>query len=188
MTRNENCHLYRNKANICKGWTPIKPLDRSFSVSRFHTVNRWQFPVRLAGAKTFHRVQGDTTNAAVCDFSEKCGNGLVYIRLSCSRSIGRLYVKSFNEKKIHVEQWVHEEMLSLESRMIPLVPYVDADKGFYVTFLNAQSLHAHIQDVTNDFRFTRSHVLAFCETRYHSSEQYEISGFSEVVRRDNSED
>ena len=99
MTRNENCHLYRNKTNICKEWTPIKPLDRSFSVSRFHTVNHWQFPLRLGGAKTFHRVQGDTTDAAVCDFSGKCGNGLVYVRLSCSRSIGRLYVKSFNEKK-----------------------------------------------------------------------------------------
>ena len=120
MTRNENCHLYRNKANICKEWTPIKHLDRSFSVSRFHTVNRWQFPLRLAGAKTFHRVQGDTTDAAVCDFSGKCGNGLVYMGLCHCRSIERLYVKSFNEKKIHVDQWVHEEMLRLENRMIHL--------------------------------------------------------------------
>ena len=56
-----------------------------------------------------------------------------------------------------------------------------------MTFLNVQSLHPHIQDVTNYFRIARSHVLAFCETCFHPSEQYEISGFSEVVRRDSSE-
>ena len=93
---------------------------RSFSVSRVHRVNHWQFPLRPAGATMFHRVQGDTTDAAVCDFSGKCGNGLVYMRLCCCRSIERLYVKSFNEKKIHVDQWVHEEMLRLENRMIHL--------------------------------------------------------------------
>ena len=160
---------------------------RSFSVSRVHTVTHWQFPLRPAGAKTFHRVQGDTTDAAVCDFSGKCGNGLLYMGLTHCRSIEKLYVKSFNEKKTHVDQVVHEKMLCLESRIISLVPYVDADRGFYVAFLSAQSLHVHIQDVTNDFRFTRSHVLAFCETPFHSSEQYEISGFSEVVRREGSE-
>ena len=51
-----------------------------------------------------------------------------------------------------------------------------------MTFLNVQSLHPDIQDVTNYFRFARSHVLAFCETCFHPSEQYKISGFSEVVR------
>ena len=72
---------------------------RSFSVSRVHTVTHWQFPLRPAGAKTFHRVQGDTTDAAVCDFSGKCGNGLLYMGLSHCRSIENYMSKALMKRR-----------------------------------------------------------------------------------------
>lgn len=66
----ENAHLYKTKTIIDRIRTPILEVTRQFRINQKSQVQilHRQFPQRAASAKTIHRCQGDTLNAAVVDF------------------------------------------------------------------------------------------------------------------------
>lgn len=104
--RRENMHLYNTK--------PINRYDMDTncrSTRQFRTnhksqvqILRRQFPVRPASAKTIHRCQGDTLNAAVVDFPRSTQEHMHYVGLSQVRNSSSLHIINLNEHKIRVSE------------------------------------------------------------------------------------
>ena len=114
--RQENCHLYHNK-NIQQNWTPILEVTRQFRINKKTQVQilRRQFPLRPAAAKTIHRCQGDTLDAAVVDFPSSTKEHMHYVGLSRVRNSSNLYIMNLNEQKIKVNENVAQEMERLRT-------------------------------------------------------------------------
>ena len=47
-----------------------------------------------------------------------------------------------------------------------------------VCYLNAQSLHKHIEDVPKDINYSSTDILIFTETRFNSLDPNEIDGYT----------
>ena len=92
--------------------------------------------------------------------------------------------------KIAVDHKVIAEMQQLRTdRKLELcfTPLYNFDESHLtVCFLNARSLHKHIEDVRNDYNFTSACVAIFSETRFSPfdvDELYTIDGF-QLFRND----
>ena len=186
-TRHDNRQLYVQ--GIESTWTPIKPITTTqFAVGRNRTVQvvRKQFPLRPAAAKAIHRSQGDTENRIVVNFDTRTAIPHIhYVGLSRVTTIEGLYITDLCENKIAVSDAVHKEMarLSNDGKLSLCVsPFYKADQiSFKLCFLNARSLHKHIDDVRKDLNYSSNDVNIFAETRYaHSDDNdiYAIDGYS----------
>ena len=151
-TRQENRHLYVR--GIQNTWTPIKPITSQFAVGKNKSVQvmRRQFPFCPAAAKTVHRSQGDTQSQIVVNLDTKRAIPHIhYVALSRVTTIDGLYVTDLCEKKIAVDHKVIAEMQQLRTdRKLELcfTPLYNFDETHLtVCFLNARSLHKHIEDV-----------------------------------------
>ena len=156
-TRNENRHLYVQ--GIDHAWTPVKPVATQFAVGRNKAVQvvRKQFPLRPAAAKTIHRSQGDTETKIVANFStRRTIPHIHYIGLSRVTSLDGLYITDLCEAKIAVHPGVKNEMEELRtSRKLELCifPLYNITGTFLkLCYLNARSVHRHIQDLHGDLR------------------------------------
>ena len=154
-TRNENRQLYVQ--GIEQTWTPIKLVTTQFAVGRNKTVQvvRKQFPLRLAAAKTIHRSQGDTETEIVVDFStRKTIPHICYVGLSRVTSIEGLHITDLCESNIAVNADVKREMERLRTTAklkLCISPLYDVTPSLLkLCFLNARSLHRHIEDVRKD--------------------------------------
>ena len=134
---------------INRSWTPIKPITITFAVGRNRTaqVVQKQFPLWPAAAKTIHRSQGDTEKKIVVNFATKRAIPHIhYIVLSRVTTIDCLYVTDLCEKKM-----VKTEMESLRKErylQLSITPVYKLDQvSFKICFLNARSMHRHIDDV-----------------------------------------
>ena len=63
---------------------------------------------------------------------------------------------------------------------------INDDSVFKLCYLNARSLHKHIEDIRNDFNYSSAHITIFTETRFRQSdpdEMYSLNGF-QLFRND----
>ena len=184
-TRQENRNLYIQ--GIQNTWTPIKPTTTQFLVGRTKSAQivRKQFSLRPAAAKTVHRSQGDTQTQIVANLDTKRAiPDIHYVALSRVTTIEGLYITILCEDKITVDPKVIAEMNELRNKRkleLCFIPLYTIDKSnIKVCYLNARSLHKHIDDVRNDFNFVSAEVAIFSETRFSpfdEDERYTIDSF-----------
>ena len=190
-TRQENRNLYTG--GIRNTWTPIKPVTTQFAVGKTKSaqVVRKQFPLRPASAKTVHRSQGDTQSQIVVNLNTRRAIPHIhYVALSRVATIEGLYITDLCESKISVDPRVVKEMQLLRNEckldlcFTPL--YMLENTNLKICYLNARSLHKHIDDVRKDINYLSTDVLIFTETRFcphDPDEMYAIEGY-ELFRND----
>ena len=190
-TRQENRNLYTG--SIPNTWTPIKPVTTQFAVGKTKSaqVVRKQFPLRPASAKTVHRSQGDTQSQVVVNLNtRRTIPHIHYVALSRVTTIEGLYITDLCESKISVDPKVVQEMQLLRNEykldlcFTPL--YMLANTDLKMCYLNARSLHKHIEDVRKDINYLSVDILIFTETRFcphDPDEMYIIDGY-ELFRDD----
>jgi len=173
---------------IDNSWTPIQPVSRQFQVGRSQNnqVLRKQFPLQHAAAKTIHRCQGDTLDQVVLDLSSNRKEPhMHYVGLSRVKTLEGLFILTLNEQKIHVSDKVQQEMTSLRSDRymhMALCPHTAQQSLSSIAFLNARSLHKHIDDIRNHHTLMSCDIHMYCETRatqdeFTQSDMYAIPGF-----------
>ncbi|CAB3996373.1 Hypothetical predicted protein [Paramuricea clavata] len=168
-------------------WTPIKPVTTQFAVGKTKSaqVVRKQFPLRPASAKTVHRSQGDTQAQIVVNLNtNRTIPHIHYVALSRVTTIEELYITDLCENKISVDQRVVKEieMLRIErSLKLCFAPlYMLDHSDLKVCYLNARSLHKHIEDVRKDINYSSTDIVIFTETRFSPldpDEMYNINGY-----------
>ena len=152
---------------------------------------RKQFPLRPAAAKTVHRSQGDTQSQIVVNLDTKRAIPYIhYVALSRVTSIDGLYVTVLCENKIGVDPKVKVEMEKLRTeRKLKLcfTPLYNIDQtSLKICYLNAHSLHKHIEKVRKDFNFISADLAISSETRFSpfdNDDTYIIDGF-QLFRND----
>ncbi len=170
-TRQDNRQLYIN--GIQPTWTPIKPITTQFAVGKTRSVQvvRKQFPLRPAAAKTIHRSQGDTESRIVVNLETRTAIPHIhYVGLSRVTTINGLFITDLCEDKIAVSNDVRTEMQRLRTEgQLPLSikPIYEApNNSIKICFLNARSLHKHIDDIRHDLNYLSTDVNIFSETRF----------------------
>ena len=191
-TRIENRHFYIQ--GVDSAWTSIKPVTVQFAVGRNKAaqVVRKQFPLRPAATKTIHRSQGDTETKVVVNFNtRRTIPHIHYVGLSRVTTFEGLYITDLCEDKIAVHQDVKIEMerlrtiAKLKLCISPL--YHITGSCLKLCYLNARSVHKHIQDLRKDFNYSSCDINIFAETRFSSqdaNDMYDISGYN-LFRNDN---
>ena len=184
-TRLENRRLYVQ--GIQTTWTPIKAVTSQFAVGRNKSaqVVRKKFPLRPAATKTVHRSQGDTQSQIVVNLDTKRAIAHIhYVALSRVTTIEELYVADLCENKIAIDPKVAVEMKKLRTErklQLCFTPLYDIDQTrLKIFYLNARSLHKHIEDVRKDFNFISADLAIFSETRFSpfdNDDMYSIDGF-----------
>ena len=162
-----------------------KLVTRQFRINRKSQIQilRRQFPLRPASAKTIHRCQGDTQNAAVVDFPHSTQERMHYVGSRRVRNSSSLHIINLNEHKIRVNEKVVNEMnrLRTEANLVPLVALKTENDSITIVFQNVRSLHLHIDDVRSDYNIQKADVNIFVETRLCTLDKddvYNINGFT----------
>lgn len=108
-----------------------------------------------------------------------------YVGLSRVTTIEGLYITDLCEEKIAVSADVQKEMqrLRTDSKLDLCINSIyNADQALLkVCYLNARSLHRHIEDVRNDLNYSSTDVNIFSETRFSQSDHdnmYAINNYS----------
>ena len=113
-----------------------------------------------------------------------------YVALSRVTAIEGLYTTDLYESKISVDPKVVKEMQLLRNEckldlcFTPL--YMLENTDLKICYLNARSLHRHIDDVRKDINYLSVDLLIFTETRfsvYDPDEMYTIEGY-DLFRND----
>ena len=173
-------------ARMGKGWTPVSTYKRQFKVGRYQSaqVMREQFPLRPASAKTAHRCQGCTMDAAVVDLGGYTFPHAHYVALSRVTSLNSLYIRDLNEKKIKVDCDVKKEMDRLRTdKTIDLKFHYIYNRAasFIILFQNVRSLGKHIADIQADKNYSSTDMNIFVETKLSSKDKEEdllLPGYS----------
>ena len=191
-TRNENRCLYVQ--GIEHTSTPIKPVTAQFSVRKNKTaqVVQKQFPLHPAGAKTIHRSQGDTKTKIVVNVStRKTILHIYYVELSRVASIEGLYITDLCENKIAVHPDFKKEMERLTTSaklQLCIYPIYKVTASLLkVCYLNARSVHRHIQDIHKDLYYSPTDINISAETRFSSKDSnatYNVNDY-DLFRNDN---
>ncbi|KXZ41857.1 hypothetical protein GPECTOR_260g660 [Gonium pectorale] len=155
--------------------TPVWPAARTFSLGHdgMHTVERTQFPLAPAYARTVHHVQGSTMDCAAVDTSGSFQtHGLTYVALSrVTDDANGLYLHSWDKRRIVLDPAVTWEMYRLrtEARLqlavIPLAHVTHAGQDLCIATHNVSSLHAHRLNFVSDPDLPLVDVLCLQETR-----------------------
>ena len=108
-----------------------------------------------------------------------------YVGLSRVTTIEGLYITDLCEEKIAVNLHVAKEMELLRSERkleLSVTPiYKTNQVSFKLCYLNARSLHKHIDDIRHDLNFTNTDINIFSETRFFNSDSdimYDIDGYN----------
>ncbi|WAR20693.1 PIF1-like protein [Mya arenaria] len=171
--RTELKKLY--KPGYSKSWTPLQPVVKEFNAGKDGQaqVQRYQFPLRPAHAKSIHRSQGDTLDSAVVDLTlTRQVKHIHYVALSRLQSLEGLRILNLQENKIAVDKIVQAEMERLRGSPLTLQQQSLSDhpEHFKLAFVNARSLHRHIEDVRADRNVLAADVACFCETRFQDND------------------
>ena len=173
-----------------KEWTPIEPVVKQYPAGFKGEANiqRYQFPLGPAHAKTIHRSQGDTLEQAVMDLSMKNKvDHMYYVAISRLKSIDGLYVRNLEESKISVSDHVKKEMARLRScSLSPSLQFLDViHNKFKLIFLNARSMKRHMHDISEDPNIRSANIACFCETRFsiiESEQQTQLNFFNQYTQ------
>ena len=127
---------------------------------------RKQFPQRPAAARTIHRSQGDTETIIVVNFdTRRAIPHIHYVGLSRVTTMGGLFITDLCQNKIAVSCDVQTEMDSLRDEgklSLSVTPgYNVSQISYKACFLNAQSLHRHIEDIRKDLNYSSTDVNIF---------------------------
>lgn len=154
-------------------------------VGRYKSVQviREQFPIRAVAAKTCHRCQGDTMDSAVVDFNGRCFPHCHYVSLSRVKKIETLFIRDLNEKKIHIDATVVEEMQRLQKTM-KLIPsfkdLLEPSNHFTIYYQNVRSFNKHNRDGLQDIHIYHPDIMIFVESKLGSKDQdqdFTINGY-----------
>ena len=150
-------------------------------------VLRTQFALRPSTAKTIHRCQGDTIKKyMLVDFQGRTQPHIHYVAMSRADDLQHLHLRNFDPKKITVSRDVAVEMNRL--RVDNTQPSSeDPAHCFKICYLNAQSLHRHLNDVNQDPRLAAAGLLFCSETRFQKEDQQNevnLMNFSHSIRHD----
>ena len=181
----ENARLY--KRGIDKRWTPIQPVVKEFAAgpNGQAQIQRYQFPLRPAHAKSIHRSQGDTLDKAVVDLkTSRKINHIHYVALSRLKSLDGLHITNLQEDKISIDKHVQAEMKRLRENPLEIThKTLDTNfNNFILAFLNVRSLRKHLADVKTDRNVKAADVVCFCETRLHRREDYSESALTSFTQ------
>jgi len=109
------------------------------------------FVVKTPAAKTIHRSQGDAESRIVVNFdTTRAIPRIHYVGLSRVTTVEGLYITNLCENKIAVSPDVQTEMKRLQNSghlnlsVLPL--YTANSVSLKICYLNARSLHRHIED------------------------------------------
>ena len=134
-------------------------------------VVRKQFLLRPASAKTVHRSQGDTKSQIVVNLNTRRAiPHIQYFTLSQVTAIEGLYITDLCESKISVDPKVVKEMQLLRNEykldlcFTPL--YMLENTDLKICYLNARSLHKHIDAIQKDIDYLSIDISIFTETRF----------------------
>ena len=132
-------------------------------------IKRLEFPLTLAWATTIHKVQGLTLDEIVVDM--KGGRFNPGVAFSRVKTLDGLHILHFNSKAIKKSIDVENEMVRLNSNLLPPVPEVVCNPS-HVTFalLNVRSIVAKLPDIRADKHLSFASILCFCETLLNPSQ------------------
>ena len=96
-------HAVQIKFNHIEEPHPVERVRSKFLLLKNFYVYRKQFPLTVAYAITVHKCQGLSLDCAIIDLSNKvfCA-GMAYVHVSRVRSLGGLYLTSFDPASIIV--------------------------------------------------------------------------------------
>lgn len=135
-------------------------------------IQRLQFPITMAWARTVHKVQGLTVNEIVVCFDlhrQKHFNyGQIYVALSRARSLQGLHViGQLENKHVRANPKVHAEYHRLRQQADTDSSFssVTDDKNFKICLLNIRSLQKHSINIKHDANLNKCDILALTETQ-----------------------
>jgi exonuclease III len=165
---NKLAYLYNS--NTAHDWTPIlrisKPISTSTKIGQLKI--RKQFPIKLACACTIHRSQGLTLDSVAFDPIGIQIHGLVYTTLTRVRSIDSLYfLSALTKDNFKVKHKVDIEMQCLRTSTKWHLQYdyqsIQTNSFVSILTLNIRNLHAHMDDILNDYDTMQSDILCLQE-------------------------
>ena len=186
---------YKNyySSAIPSSLTPIFAINQTFHVGYGHkAVQRSQFPLRPATAKTIHKAQGATLNKVVVHMGNRKLPHAHYVAFSRVRNKSDLHILHLAEDKISVDSRVVEEMDRLRTQSCLTLcynpPYQTMENNFQVIFHNARSLHLHFQHISTDPNILAADVVCFAETRltHHEDHLFHIQHFKLICKMNRS--
>ena len=129
--------------------------------------------------QTIHRSQGDTEQKIVVNFNTRRAIPRIhYVGLSRVTTIDGLYITDLCEEKIAVNPRVATEMELLRNECklkLSVTPIYETNQiSFKICYLNARSLHKHIDDVRHDLNFTNTDINIFSDNDI----MYNIDGYN----------
>ncbi|CAC5373299.1 unnamed protein product [Mytilus coruscus] len=180
-----------------KEWTPLEPIGKTFCAGTKGQaqIQRYQFPLRAAHAKTIHRCSGDTMQRAVVDLTtQRKVDHIHYVAISRVQTLNGLHITNLQEDKIGIDKSVRKEMERLREN--PVQPslqflYKIEQSDMKLCFLNASSMSRHIDDIRSDNSVLATNIACFSETRFHKKDSFNetsLPGFQQYRQDENSSD
>lgn len=99
-----------------------------------------------------------------------------YVTLSHAKSLQGLHILKLQEDRISINKEVEQEMQHLRTCATDCFHPFNQPSNYKILFLNSNSLNCHLVDVRADYRLYSSDILAFCETRFNSSDNKQATG------------
>ncbi|XP_017471887.1 PREDICTED: ATP-dependent DNA helicase pfh1-like [Rhagoletis zephyria] len=168
-------------------WTPIEKTVRTFQYKRNEqiTVERNQFPVVPAEGITIHKSQGATYSKVVVHTRARMPRAALYVACSRATSADGLFILGnfvppcpFTESDPVFKELV--DLKTSKSLTSTFSFMLSRTSKLQIIYHNAQSLHAHIDDVRSDYLMMTSDILCFVETWSYPSENFEIPGLCQL--------
>ena len=148
-------------------------------------ITRLQFPLTLAWATTIHKVQGLTLDEIVVDMKGgRFSPGQAYVAFSRVKMLQGLHILNFNVSAIKKSNEVQNEMVRLQTKLLPTAPKVQYhDNHVTIALLNVRSIIAKLPDIARDNGLQCANILCFCETWLTASQPSPIVQDNQIAIR-----
>ena len=174
--------------HVSKGWTPILPIHRTFTVKRSQTVKRQQFPLRLSSGRTIHVSQSSTYKEIVVDMKTDSHpprhffEHMHYVAFSRCTSLSGLHIVNINEDNIRASPRVHDYLHNQRSTMqLSFLPPYKLQDHLRIAYNNVCSLQHKWPAVSQNHLLLNCDVFILAETWFSSTDSdtaYQLDGFN----------
>jgi exonuclease III len=167
-------------------WTPIIPIQRTFTVRRDHQrVTRLQFPLQLAAARTIHKAQSSTYENIVVDMSTSgrppahFWEHMHYVAFSRCTSMAGLHIVDINATKIRVSPKV-QKYIETDKKQLQLcyTPTYSMNNDMHFAYNNVGSIQTKWSALCNNWNLLNCDIITFAETWLKKSDQLPQNVFS----------